>query len=154
MDLTEIVSNAKYYLARRPTSLIAMTASADLSSATVGQLLIPVSNVEQAILYYRDTLGLQFLFAAPPQMAFFMAGNVRLLIGVREDGAQHLRGSAVYFKVSDIQATYETLKARGAAMKDPPHVAHKAPNYTLWLCAFEDPDGNTLVLMSEVPVAG
>ena len=130
-----------------------MSPTADLSSATVGQLLIPVSDLERATAYYRDTLGLQHLFSAPPQMAFFMAGNVRLLVGVREDGAKDQRGSAIYFKVADIQATYDTLKARGALVKDAPHIAHKAPNYTLWLCDFADPDGNTLLLMSEVPVA-
>jgi predicted enzyme related to lactoylglutathione lyase len=129
-----------------------MTQGADLSTATVGQLLIPVADLERATAYYRDTLGLQHLFTAPPQMSFFMAGTVRLLVGVREDGATDQRGSAIYFKVADIQATYDTLKGRGALMKDAPHVAHKAPTYTLWLCEFTDPDGNTLLLMSEVPV--
>ena len=129
-----------------------MSAS-DLSAATVGQLLVPVSDLERATAYYRDTLGLPHLFTAPPQMAFFMAGNVRLLVGVREDGAKDQRGSAIYFKVPDIQATYDTLKGRGALMKDAPHIAHRAPTYTLWLCEFADPDGNTLLLMSEVPVA-
>lgn len=130
-----------------------MTAPTDLSTATVGQILIPVTDLERATAYYRDTLGIPFLFSAPPQMSFFMAGNVRLLVGVREDGAQHLRGSAIYFKVPDIHATWETLRTRGAAMKDAPHLVHRAPTYELWLCEFTDPDGNALVLMSERPVA-
>jgi predicted enzyme related to lactoylglutathione lyase len=129
-----------------------MTPPADLASATVGQLLIPVSDLDQATAFYRDKLGIAFLFSAPPQMSFFMAGNVRLLVGVREDGAKDLRGSAVYFKVADIQATYATLKDRGVAMGAPPHLVHRAPTYELWLCEFTDPDGNHLVLMSEVPV--
>lgn len=54
----------------------------DLSDATVGQLLIPVEDLDRAIAFYRDTLGLRFLFSAPPQMSFFQTGNVRLLIGV------------------------------------------------------------------------
>ena len=51
----------------------------DLSDATVGQLLIPVTNLERAIGFYRDTLGIKFLFSAPPQMSFFMAGSGRLV---------------------------------------------------------------------------
>ena len=123
----------------------------DLANATVGQVLVPVTDLDRAIGFYRDTLGLPFLFAAPPQMSFFQAGNVRLLVGVPEKLPIE-RGSAIYFKVADIQAVYDTLKSRGAAMGTPPHVVHRTPTMHLWLCEFRDPDGNTLALMSEVPV--
>ena len=54
----------------------------NLANAKVGQLLIPVDDFEKGIAFYRDILGLPFLFAAPPQMAFFRCGDVRLLVGV------------------------------------------------------------------------
>jgi methylmalonyl-CoA/ethylmalonyl-CoA epimerase len=120
----------------------------DLSNATVGQLFIPVTDLDRAIAYYRDTLGLPFLFTAPPQMSFFQAGSVRLLVGVPEGRAE--RGSAVYFKVDDIKDVYETLKSRGATMGAEPHMVHRTPQMELWLCEFRDPDGNVLALMSEV----
>ena len=97
----------------------------DLSEATVGQILIPVENLERGIAFYRDTLGLRFLFSAPPQMSFFQAGNVRLLVGVPEAGQPHLRGSAVYFNVADIHAVFETLAERGVRFGAPPHLVHK-----------------------------
>ena len=122
----------------------------DLSDATVGQLLIPVTNLERAIAFYRDTLGIKFLFAAPPQMSFFMAGNVRLLVGVPEQ--PRARSSMVYFKVSDIHGVYKTLKERGAAVGQEPHLVHRAATSELWLTEFKDPDGNDLALMSEVPI--
>jgi methylmalonyl-CoA/ethylmalonyl-CoA epimerase len=122
----------------------------DLSDATVGQLLIPVTDLERGIAFYRDSLGLRFLFSAPPQMSFFQAGSVRLLVGVPESSRFAQRGSMVYFKVADIQAVYETLKSRGVAFGDPPHIAHRTPTMELWLCEFKDPDGNYLALMSEV----
>ena len=130
-----------------------MTLPADLSSATVGQLLIPVENLERATAYYRDTLGLPFLFTAPPQMSFFQAGNVRLLVGVPEAGQPHQRGAMTYFRVADIHAVYGTLEERGVSFLAAPHVVHRAPTYELWLSEFHDPDGNQLALMSEVPVA-
>ena len=124
----------------------------DLKDASVGQLLIPVDHLERATAFYRDTLGLPFLFSAPPQMSFYQAGNVRLLVGVPEKG-QAQRGSMIYFKVADIQGVYRTLKERGVAFGDAaPHLVHKAATYELWLCEFRDPDGNPLALMSEVPV--
>ncbi len=124
----------------------------DLSDATVGQLLIPVTDLERAIAFYRDSLGLRFLFSAPPQMSFFQAGPVRLLVGVPESSRLADRGSMVYFKVADIHAVFETLQARGVAVGDPPHVVHRTPTMELWLCEFRDPDGNQLALMSETGV--
>ena len=129
-----------------------MTDSAkDLSQATVGQILIPVEDLEKAVPYYRDTLGLQFLFTAPPQMSFFMCGNVRLLVGVPESGQARQRGSMIYFKVSDIQGIHAQLVQRGVTFSAPPHLIHRAATYDLWLAEFRDPDGNQMALMSEVP---
>lgn len=127
-----------------------MPPAIDLSDASVGQLLIPVENLDRAIPYYRDTLGLKYLFSAPPQMSFFQAGNVRLLVGVPESGQPRARGSAVYFKVPDIHAAYATLKQRGVEFPSEPKLIHKTPTSELWLAEFRDPDGNQLALMSEI----
>jgi methylmalonyl-CoA/ethylmalonyl-CoA epimerase len=123
----------------------------DLSQATVGQILIPVEDLEKATPFYRDTLGLPFLFSAPPQMSFFMCGTVRLLVGVPEAGQTRQRGSMIYFKVADIQAVHARLAQQGVAFAAPPHIVHRAGTYDLWLAEFRDPDGNQLALMSEVP---
>lgn len=127
-----------------------MDATSDLADATIGQLLIPVEDLERAIGYYRDTLGLRYLFSAPPQMSFFQAGAVRLLVGVPEPGQARQRGSAVYFKVSDIHAVHATLKQRGVTFGAEPKLVHRAPTSELWLAEFRDPDGNQLALMSEI----
>ena len=127
-----------------------MNAAGDLAEATVGQVLIPVDDLDRAIGYYRDTLGLRYLFSAPPQMSFFQAGAVRLLVGVPEPGQPRQRGSAVYFKVADIHAVHATLKRRGVEFAAEPKLIHKTPTSELWLAEFRDPDGNQLVLMSEI----
>ena len=124
----------------------------DLSDATVGQLLIPVEDLDRAIAFYRDTLGLRFLFSAPPQMSFFQSGNVRLLIGVPEADQPRQRGSTVYFRVADIHAVFRTLAERGVRLPGTPHVVHRTPTSELWLTEFQDPDGNHLALMSETPI--
>jgi len=123
----------------------------DLSNATVEQIMIPVEDLDRAISFYRDTLGLRFLFSAPPQMSFFQAGNVRLLVGVLAANQPRQRGSAVYFRVPDIQAVFRTLGERGVKFGEAPHVIHRTPTTELWLAEFRDPDGNQLALMSETP---
>lgn len=123
----------------------------DLREATVGQLLIPVRDLDRAMAFYRDVLGLQFLFTAPPQMSFFQSGQVRLLVGVPPEDHPRENGAVIYFHVPDIHAVFETLRERGVAFGADPHVVHRTPSTELWLCEFVDPDGNHLALMSEVP---
>ena len=126
----------------------------NLSDATIGQLLVPVDDFERGVAFYRDVLGLPFLFAAPPQMAFFMCGPVRLLLGVPPPGEKAQRGSAIYFRVKDIDVVHKTLSAKGAQFRETPHVVHRMPKSELWLAESTDPDGNQLALMSEVAIGG
>jgi predicted enzyme related to lactoylglutathione lyase len=125
----------------------------NLASATIAQLLIPVEDFEKGVTFYRDVLGIPFLFAAPPQMAFFNCGGVRLLVGVMLPGQTPQRGSAIYFKVTDIRGVFASLKSSGVSFRAEPHVVHRTPQSELWLSEFPDPDGNQLALMSEVPVS-
>ena len=122
----------------------------DLSDATIAQVMIPVEDFDRGISFYRDTLGIPFLFAAPPQMAFFMCGSVRLLVGVMPAGQSVQRGSAIYFKVSDIHSVYASLRAKEVSFKAAPHVVNRSPKSELWLAEFTDADGNQLALMAEV----
>ena len=64
----------------------------NLADATVTQFLIPIDDFERGVAFYRDVLGLPLLFAAPPQMAFFQCGAVRLLVGVTPAGQKVQRG--------------------------------------------------------------
>jgi methylmalonyl-CoA/ethylmalonyl-CoA epimerase len=125
----------------------------NLGHATIAQLMISISEFDAGVSFYRDTLGIPFLFAAPPQMAFFDCGGVRLLVGVMPAGQIAQRGSAIYFKVSDIEAVFTTLRDKGVQFRAEPHLVHRTPQSELWLAEFNDPDGNQLALMSEKAVA-
>ena len=125
----------------------------NLAAATIGQLLVPVDDFDRGVAFYRDTLGLPFLFAAPPQMAFFMCGEVRLLVGVLPPGEKPGRGSAIYFRVPDIHAVHARLASLGVDFAAAPHAVHRTAESTLWLAEFRDPDGNALALMCDVPNA-
>ena len=121
----------------------------NLANATIAQLLIPVDDFERGLAFYRDSLGLPLLFSAPPQMAFFQCGAIRLLVGVTTAGEKVQRGSAIYFEVEDIDAVYQSLLERGVAFRAAPHVVNRSTHSETWLAEFVDPDGNQLALMSE-----
>ena len=126
-----------------------MSSRTDLHDATVGQVMIPVTDLDRAVEFYRDVLGARFLFTAPPQMSFFQLGPTRLLVGVPEGDASAGRGSIVYFQVADIEAVHRTLADRGVRFAAPPRMIHRDARMELWLAEFRDPDGNALALMME-----
>jgi methylmalonyl-CoA/ethylmalonyl-CoA epimerase len=129
----------------------AETAAARITG--LGQLGVAVADLEAMTAFYRDTLGIPFLFAAPG-MSFFDLGGLRLMLSLPERGSEERRGSILYLRVADIQAAHAALLARGVAFEGPPHLVHRAPTFELWLAFFADPEKNLLALMSEVPTGG
>src|SRR5262245_5481377 len=116
----------------------------------IGQIAIPVSNLERAVAFYRDTLGLKFLFQAPPGLAFFMCGDVRLMLALPERHRPKAGSSVIYYKVEDIKTEFSALKGRGARVEGEPHLIARMPDHELWMAFFRDPDDNMFGLMSEV----
>jgi methylmalonyl-CoA/ethylmalonyl-CoA epimerase len=116
----------------------------------IGQIAVTVRDLDRAVAFYRDTLGLTFLFQAPPKMAFFDCGGVRLMLGLPEDAEFDHPASILYYKVDDIQGTWAALEGRGADLRQPPHLLARMPDHELWMAFLRDSEGNTLALMSEV----
>ena len=119
----------------------------------VRQIALTVSDVARAIAFYRDALGLQFLFAAGPNLAFLDIGGVRLMLAAPEGDFKPGVGSVLYFKVADITAAHALLAERGVVFPSEPHLIAAMPDHDLWLDEFRDPDGNPLALMCELPRA-
>lgn len=115
----------------------------------IGQIRIQVTDVDRAVAFYRDVLGMDFLYAFPG-MGFFDVDGVRLML-VEPEGRAFGGESAIYYRVDDIGSAVKTLESRGVTFDDQPHVVHRDPAYDLWMAFFRDPDGNVLALMSEVP---
>ena len=126
--------------------------SGPLAGSTLAQVAVPVRDAERAARFYRDTLGLPFLFAAPP-LAFLACGDVRLMLSVPESPEFDRPGSILYFRVPDITEAHAELEARGVGFRGPPHRVARLSDHDLWLAFFEDGEGNTMALLSEVPHA-
>jgi methylmalonyl-CoA/ethylmalonyl-CoA epimerase len=120
-----------------------------LHLGVIGQIAVPVTNLERAVPFYRDTLGMKFLFQVP-NLAFFDCAGVRLMLDVPQDGSGERGSSLIYFKVDDIHKAYSSLSLRGADLVEKPHLIAKMPDHDLWMAFFRDPDKNLLALMSEV----
>ncbi len=115
----------------------------------IGQVAIRARDLEASVAFYRDTLGLDFLFDAG-SLAFLMCGGVRLMLAVPENDEVDHPSSTLYFRVPDLPVAYEELGGRGVEFLDEPHLIAKLPDHELWMAFFRDPDGNLMGLMSEV----
>jgi methylmalonyl-CoA/ethylmalonyl-CoA epimerase len=120
-----------------------------LSLSRIGQIAIVVHDVERATAYYRDVLGMRFLFGFPG-LAFFDCDGVRLMLSLPEKKEFDHPSSVLYFRVADIQTAYRTLRERNVAFRDEPHVIARMPDHDLWMCFFHDLDDNMFALMAEV----
>ena len=119
---------------------------------TIGQIHVSVTDVDRAVGFYRDVLGIPFLFQVPGQpMAFFDCDGTRLYLGQPETEAYRARGM-LSFTVPDVDEAYAALSERGAVFLDAPHVVHLTEDSALRMAFFTYPDGNNLALMAEVPV--
>jgi predicted enzyme related to lactoylglutathione lyase len=115
----------------------------------IGQIAITVSDVAKATAFYRDVLGLKFLFVAGPNLAFFAAGSVRLMLTTAQGHGEAGKNSTLYFKVEDVNATHAAIVARGAKNERAPQLTAKMSDHELWMGFVRDPDENLVGLMEE-----
>jgi methylmalonyl-CoA/ethylmalonyl-CoA epimerase len=120
-----------------------------VSLEKIGQIAITVDDLARARDFYQNTLGMKFLFDAG-NLAFFKCGDIRLMLSTPDKPAPR-GGTILYFKVSDIHATFAALKARGVSFIDEPHLIAKMPDHDLWMVFLRDSEHNTLGIMCEVP---
>jgi methylmalonyl-CoA/ethylmalonyl-CoA epimerase len=130
-----------------------MTASAAVQLGRIGQIAMTMRDLPAAVRFYRDELGLPLLFEAPPGLAFFDCGGVRLMLSAPE-GAGEVRGNSVlYFAVPDVGAAYAALRERGVVFVDEPHLIARLPDREVWMVFLRDPEENLLGLMAEIPIS-
>jgi methylmalonyl-CoA/ethylmalonyl-CoA epimerase len=125
-------------------------ASAGVQISRLGQIQVRAHDVERAAGFYQDVLGLKLLFKAPPGLAFFDCGGVRLMIDRPEKPEFDHPSSILYFAVPDIQAAHAQMKQSGVRFEDEPHLIARMPEHDLWMTFFRDSEDNLMALMSEV----
>jgi methylmalonyl-CoA/ethylmalonyl-CoA epimerase len=121
-----------------------------LSLDRVGQIAVTVHDLDRAVAFYRDVLGMKLLFQFPPKMAFFDCGGIRLMLSLPEEAEFDHPASILYYPVDDLHSAWSHLKEHGADLRRDPHLVARMPDHELWMAFFRDPEGNTVALMSEV----
>jgi methylmalonyl-CoA/ethylmalonyl-CoA epimerase len=125
-------------------------ATTGIGITRLGQVSVNVHNLDRAVSFYRDTLGLSLLFTTG-NLGFFDCGGVRLMLTPPEKPEFDHPGSVLYFSVPDIESAHRQLAAKDVRFLDKPHLIARLPNHDLWMAFFNDSEGNLLALMSEVP---
>jgi catechol 2,3-dioxygenase-like lactoylglutathione lyase family enzyme len=119
-----------------------------LNLTHIGQIALPVSDVDRSEAFYKDVLGLPKLFRFG-NLTFFDCAGVRLLL---EKSREAFRPQGcIYFRCADIALTVAELSRRGIAFKHQPHLIAKMDDHDLWMAFFTDPDGHMLAVMHEAP---
>ena len=113
----------------------------------IGQIALSVADLDVAVAFYRDTLGVPFVAQPGPALAFFNCNGVRLMLSTGAGSGSP--GCTLYFEVPDIERRYAELQERGVTFNGPPQVIHAAAAYELRMAFFRDPAGNLLALMAE-----
>ncbi len=95
---------------------------------------------------------MKLLFEAPPSLAFFDCGGVRLMLSGAEATGENPREeqAVIYYWVDDIKAASATLATGGASFIQQPQMIAKIATGEVWIAFVDDGVGNTVGLMSEV----
>lgn len=128
-------------------------ATQPLALGPLGQVSMYAVDAGRSEAWYRDVLGLGHVFTFG-DLVFFDCGGVRLYI--HAVGAEKWRKSSVlYFLVPDIGGAHAVLTGRGVHFQGAPHMIYRdeASGAEEWMAFFDDPDGNTLAIMSRVAPA-
>lgn len=115
----------------------------------VRQIAVTVSDIEKALAFYRDILGLEFLFAPTPDLAFVQAGDVRIMLSTPQGAGTVAANSILYFSVAEIEKVFDEFVAKGADSERAPALAAQMPDHELWIGFLKDPDGNLVGILEE-----
>ena len=116
----------------------------------IRQLAVNAHDIDRAVEFYRDKLGMKHLFSVPPKMAFFDCNGIMLMLSLPETEEFDHPSSVIYFAVEDIHKATKLLTERGVEFREQPTFVADMGTSELWMSFFTDSEGNMLALRSEV----
>jgi predicted enzyme related to lactoylglutathione lyase len=122
----------------------------DFGLSAIEQIAVNAQDIERAVAFYRDKLGMKHLFTVPPNLAFFDCDGIRLMLSLPAKPEFDHASSIIYFRVDDILIAYAILSERGVQFEKKPIFVADMGTYDLWIGSFRDSENNLLALMSHV----
>lgn len=136
--------------AERKLSSPSIKPAEPLALGKLGQIALAAKDLNKAVAFYKDVLGLRMIARFDPAgLVFFrLGGGVRLLLSATASSA------SLYFTVDDLDASVEQLRARGVKFLQKPAMIHRDDDGDFgkkgteeWMAFFRDPSGNLLALV-------
>ena len=127
-----------------------MASQNEFGLSAIGQIAVNAHDLDRALAFYRDQLGMKHLFTVPPKMAFFDCDGIRLMLSLPDKPEFDHPSSIIYFNVTNIQEAASTLTERGVQFEEQPTFVADMGSYDLWMAAFRDSENNLLAMMSNV----
>jgi methylmalonyl-CoA/ethylmalonyl-CoA epimerase len=116
----------------------------------IGQIALPVIDVDRSEDFYEKVIGLRKLYRIG-DLTFFDCAGARLLLEKSRERDSFKPQGCIYFRCADIALTVATLTERGVTFFHPAHLIAKMDDHDLWMAFFQDPDGHILAVMHEAP---
>lgn len=131
----------------RADSALAKAGHQERSTAwSLGQVSRTTRDLPTTADWLRNVVGLTEIMRFE-SAAFFDCGGVRLYLSAGDPALNSL----LYFRVGDIEAEVEALRARGVTIRSAPHRIYVHDDgIEEWMAFFDDPDGGPLGLMSVI----
>lgn len=123
--------------------------SAELAGHPLQQVAITTKNLSTAIDFYRDRLGLPYLFESNG-MAFFDMAGIRLMVAYDVDRPVGRPTSILYFEVDDFHKAVDRLISAQIELDGPIETVQRSVSGELKIQQFRDLDGNALALIGMV----
>jgi catechol 2,3-dioxygenase-like lactoylglutathione lyase family enzyme len=114
-------------------------------SAAMGAMLV-VSDLQRSVSFYRDLVGLRMVDRASNTAVLSYGGGRVLLRQLADMSHVDRRVSHLHIQVSDVDASYQEMVARGVTFVHSPRVISLGDRLNLWAATFRDPDGHDIAI--------
>lgn len=109
----------------------------------VSYIIVPVSDMEASVTFYRDTLGCTMLSQAP-QFTFLDGGALRIGLQETDEALDEASFIRIVFETDDVLARHRTLVRRGVQFTTDPRPVRTHDRRRLYAADLLDPDGHVL----------
>ena len=116
-----------------------------LAAMHVSYIIVPVSDMDTSLAFYRDMLGCTAL-SQTPEFSFVDGGAVRIALRQTADEPNDASMIRIVFETENVLAVHKTLVRRGVQFTEEPRPVRSHDRRRLYAADLLDPDGHILAI--------